>query len=56
MVPEGKCDGNFTKDRRSMVREMCRLQLKDRERSAGLMFMLGLNEAMDHLAMTNSVR
>ena len=39
-----------------MVRAMCGVQLKDRKRSADLMFMLGLKETMDQLAMTNSVR
>ena len=35
-----------------MVRAMCGVQLK----SMDLMFMLGLNESMDQLAMANSVR
>ena len=38
-----------------MVRAMCGVLLKDRKRSMDLMFMLGLNETMFHLAMTNSV-
>ena len=38
-----------------MVRVMCGIQLKYRKRSMDLMFMLGLNEAIDQLAMTNSV-
>ena len=38
-----------------MVRAMCGVQLKDRKRSTDLMFMLGLNETIDHLAMANSV-
>ena len=38
-----------------MVRAMCGVQLKDRKRSTDLMFMLGLNEAIDQLAITNSV-
>ena len=38
-----------------MVRAMCGVQLKDRKRSTGLMFMLGLKETMDQLAMANSV-
>ena len=38
-----------------MVRAMCGVQLKDRKRFADLMFMLGLNETMDQLAMANSV-
>ena len=36
---------------RSMVRAMCGVQLKDGKRSADLIFMLGLNEAVDQLAM-----
>ena len=39
-----------------MVREMCGVQLKDRKRSTDLMFMLGLNETIDQLAMANCVR
>ena len=39
----------------SMVRAMCGLQLKGIKRSAYLMFMLGLNETTDQLAMANSV-
>ena len=39
-----------------MVRAMCGVQLKNRKRSPDLMFMLGLKEAMDQLAMANSVR
>ena len=42
--------------RRSMERAMCGVQLKDRKRSTDLMFMLGLNETIDQLAMANSVR
>ena len=39
-----------------MVRAMCELQLKDRNRSLDLMFMLGLNETIEQLDMANSVR
>ena len=39
-----------------MVRAMCGVQLKDRKTSADLMFMLGLNETIDQLAMANSAR
>ena len=39
-----------------MVRAMCGLQLKDRKRPKDLMFMLGLNEAIDQLSIANSVR
>ena len=38
-----------------MVRTMCGVLLKDRKRYTDLMFMLGLNETMDQLAMANSV-
>ena len=38
-----------------MVRQMCRVQLKGKKRSMDLMFMLGLNETIDQLAMANSV-
>ena len=38
-----------------MVRAMCGVQLNDKKRSTDLMFMLGLNETMDQLAMANSV-
>ena len=34
---------------------MCGVQLKDIERSTDLIFMLGLCEAVDQLAMANSV-
>ena len=35
--------------------DSCGVQLKDRKRSMDLIFMLGLNETMDQLAMANSV-
>ena len=35
---------------------MCGVQLKDRKRSTNLMFMLGLKETIDQLAVANSVR
>ena len=38
-----------------MVRAMCGVQLKDRKRFMDLMFMLGLNETIDLLAMAISV-
>ena len=38
-----------------MVRVMCGIQLKDRKISMDLIFMLGLSEAIDQLAMANSV-
>ena len=38
-----------------MVKAMCVEQLKDRKRYTDLMFMLGLRETMDQLAMANSV-
>ena len=40
---------------RSMVRAICGAQLKDRKRSTYMMFMLGLSETTDQLAMANSV-
>ena len=39
-----------------MVRAMCGVQLKDKKRSTHLMFMLGLKETIDQLAMANSGR
>ena len=39
-----------------MLRAMCGVQLKDRERPTIFMFMLGLHEIIDQLAMANSVR
>ena len=38
-----------------MVRVMCGVQPKDRKRSTDLIFMLGLSETIDQLAMENSV-
>ena len=38
-----------------MVRAMCGVQLKDRKISTDLMFMFGLNETIDQLAMADSV-
>ena len=35
---------------------MCGVQLNGRKRSTDLMFMLGLNETIDHLSMASSVR
>ena len=40
---------------KSMVRAMCGVQLRDRKRSMHLMFVLGLMETMDQMAMANSV-
>ena len=37
------------------MRAICGVQLIDRKRSTDLMFMLGLKETIDRLAMTNSV-
>ena len=48
--------GILQRTERSMVRAMCGLQLKDRKRSTDLMFVLGLSETMDQLAMEDSVR
>ena len=35
---------------------MCEVQLKDRKKSTELMFMFGLNEIIDQLAMANCIR
>ena len=48
--------GILRRTERSMVRAMCREQLKDIKRSTDLMFLLGLTETMNQLAMANSVR
>ena len=53
---EGSEIGIFQRTKRSMVRAMCGVQHNDAERSADLVFMLGLNEPIDKLAMANSVR
>ena len=37
------------------MRTMCRLQLNDRKTSTNFMFILGLIETMDQLAMIDSV-
>ena len=47
--------GILRRTERPMVRARCGVQLKDRKRSTDLMFMLGLNEPIDQLAMTNTV-
>ena len=39
-----------------MVRAICGVQLNDKIRSTDFMFILGLNETVDQLAMANSVR
>ena len=46
--------GILQRTERSLVRAMCGVHLKHRNRSTDLMFMLGLGEAIDQLAMTNS--
>ena len=38
-----------------MVKAMCGVQVKDRKISTDFMFVMGLNETMDQLAMANSV-
>ena len=48
--------GILRRTERSMVRAMCGVQVKDRKRYTDLMFMLGLNKTIDHLAMANNVR
>ena len=47
--------GILQRTERSMVRAMCGVQLKDRKISKDLMFMLGLTETIDQLAMANNV-
>ena len=48
--------GILRRTERSMVRAICGVQPRDIKRSTDLIFMLGLNETIDQLAMTNSVR
>ena len=48
--------GILRRTKRSMVRAMCGVQSNGRKRSTNLMFMLGLHETIDQLAMANSVR
>ena len=48
--------GILQRTERSMVRAMCGVQLKDRKRYTDLIFMLGLKETLDQLAVANSVR
>ena len=47
--------GILQRTERSMVRAMCRVELKDRKRPTDLMFMMGSKETIDQLAMANSV-
>ena len=47
--------GILQRTKRSRVRAMCGVQLKDRKSSTDLMFMQGLMETIDQLAMANSV-
>ena len=47
--------GILRRTERSTVRALCEVQLKDSKSSTGLMFMLGLNETIDQLAVANSV-
>ena len=47
--------GILRRTKRSLVRAIYGIQLKDRKRSKNLMLMLRLNETMDQLAMANSV-
>ena len=48
--------GILRKTETSMVRAMCGVLLKVSKRTTDLMFMLGLSETIDQLAMANSVR
>ena len=47
--------GILQRTERSTVRAMCGVQLKDKKRSANLMFILGFSETIDQLAVANSV-
>ena len=55
MVPGESKLGILQSTEGSMVRAMCGVQLKDKKLSMDLMFMLGLNETIDQLAISNSV-
>ena len=55
VMPEESEVGILRRIERSMVRTICGVQLKHRKRSMDLIFMLGLNETMDQLAMVNCV-
>ena len=48
--------GILRRTERSMVTAMCGVLLKDRKISSTLMFMLGLNETIDQLAMASNSR
>ena len=48
--------GILRRTERSTVRGLCVEQLNGRKISTGLMFMMGLSETIDQLAMTNSLR
>ena len=48
--------GILRRARRSMVRAMCGVQLNDRKGARDFMSMLDLNEAKDHLGITNTIR
>ena len=54
-MPEGKRDGNLTKDKKIHGEGNVWNTVQDRKGSTDLMFMLGLNETIDQLAMANSV-
>ena len=47
--------GTLRRTERPMMRAICGVQVKDLEISMVLMFMLGLNETIDQLAISNSV-
>ena len=46
--------GVFQRTERSMVREMCEVQVKGRNRAKDLIPIFGLNETIDHLFMASS--
>ena len=56
MVPEKSEMGILQRTERSTLRAMCGVQVKDGKRSTDMIFMLGLHETIDQLAMANSVR
>ena len=50
-----KSEMGILRTERSIVRAMCGVRLKDRNRNTDLMLMLGVSETTDLLAMANNV-
>ena len=48
--------GILQRTEKTILRSMCGVKLVDKKLTRDLMQMLDLNETMDHLAITNSVR